>query len=150
LHQYPTMIRKKTALLFLLLANIVLLVHAVAPHHHHHNQVCIDNVHCQDDWATPRHSTSEHNHQPDGSEETDNCTLKQAVVIPTNSYKQTLKALYFDENPGPHTGGQAILGDHLLKTFQPTMVTGIINSRIILPYSNILSSSSGLRAPPTV
>lgn len=144
------MILKKTALLFVLLANIVILVHAVAPHHHHHNQVCIENVHCQNDCTAPKHTTSEHNQLPTGSEVTDNCALKQAVVIPSNSFKQALKCNHYSEHPASLFGFLAVLRDQEFILFEPKIVSGLLHSQVFLPSSNFHSSSAGLRAPPTV
>lgn len=144
------MIRKKTALLFVLLANIVILVHAVAPHHHHHNQVCIDNVHCQNDFTAPKHSTSEHNHHPDGSEETDDCALKQAVVIPANSFKQALKCLHTDDHSASFVGYQSVFFDNSPKLVEPNIVSSVQKSLQTFPPSNDNSAALWLRAPPAV
>jgi hypothetical protein len=144
------MIKKKTALLFILLANIVILVHAVAPHHHHYNQVCIDNIHCQNDFDAPKHSTSEHNHHPDGSEETDDCALKQAVVIPANSFKQALKCPHTDDHSASFIGYQSVLPDNSLKFAEPIIVSSVQKSLLTFLPSDNNSAALGLRAPPAV
>jgi hypothetical protein len=144
------MIRKRTAILFILLANIVLLVHAVVPHHHHKSLVCVESNHCQSDNSAHNHSTAAHDHEHDGSAGTENCVLKQAVVIPVNSVKPEFRCLGCDDNHSPFVHLQAILFGNEFNSFVPKIISIAQIPLKTSSHSNFVSSSLGLRAPPIV
>ena len=144
------MIRKKTAIFFILLANIILLAHAVVPHHHHKEQVCLVNAHCQNDSKAHQHNASGHSHEHDGSRGTQNCVLKQAVVIPANSLRQEFKCLGCDDNYAPFVYFQAILSGNEYISFVPEIVSNAPIPLGSTSHSNFVSTSLGLRAPPIV
>jgi len=144
------MIRKKTAIFFILLASIVILAHAIVPHHHHKSQVCVENKHCQNDSLAHNHSTSEHNHEHDGSNETENCILKQIVVIPSNSNRQDFKCLGCDTNHSPFADFHAVLFENEFISFAPKTISIAQIPLISSSHSNFVSNSLGLRAPPVV
>ena len=144
------MIKRTTAIFFILLANIVLLVHAVVPHHHHQEQVCMVNAHCQNDSKAHIHNTSAHDHEHDGSTETECCVLKQAVVIPSNSVRQEFKCLGCDDNHSQLVHFQAILFSNEFKSFVPKIISIAQISLKTSSHSCFVHSSLGLRAPPTV
>lgn len=143
------MIRKKTAFTFLLLANFFLLAHVVVPHHHHLRQVCLERIHCENEPLTPNHSTSEHRHGHDGSDGSEECVLKQAVVIPGNSLKQGLKWNDIAGKTFRYSDFQAIL------TVIPELAVqkNSQKAQIFPAYFTqafFVFSSLSLRAPPTV
>ena len=144
------MIRKRTAIFFILLANIVLLVHAVVPHHHHKSLVCVESNHCQSDNSAHNHTSAAHDHEHDGSAGTENCVLKQAVLIPVNSLKQEFKCLGCDDNHSPFVHLQAILFGNEFNSFVPKIISYAQIPLLTSTHSNFVSSSLGLRAPPVV
>ncbi len=144
------MIKRTTALFFILLANIVLLAHTVVPHHHHKEQVCIENEHCQNDSLAHKHNTPEHNHQHDGENSSESCALKQAVVVPANSLRHEFKCLGCDDNHSQLVYFQAILFVSEYISFVPKIISIAQIPLITSSHSNLVSTSSGLRAPPVV
>jgi len=138
------MIKKTTAVFFLLLANLVLLVHAVVPHHHHDSQICINYTHCTSDCETP-----ENNHDQDIGNFSNNCILKQLVVLPSNQYKQECKILPFTDRHSEFNYLDAVLLNDDLKLITPIVVS-VFELHKITHYYCIDVSSVGLRAPPVV
>lgn len=144
------MIRKGTAIFFILLANFIMLAHAVVPHHHHKSQVCIESNHCLSDSYAHNHNTSAHDHEHDGGAGTENCALKQAVVISTNSVRQEFKCLDCDDNHPQLIHFQAILFSNKFISFIPKIGSNAQIPFITSSYLHSLQSSLGLRAPPIV
>jgi len=144
------MIKRTTAIFFILLANIILLVHAVVPHHYHKSLVCIESSHCQSDGYVHNHSTSENDHEHDGSTGTETCILKQVLGIPSNSLKQELKYLGCYEDHSKFAHSEAIIFCSEFIVFVPKTIAIAQIPLITSSHSNFVSTSSGLRAPPVV
>ena len=78
------MILRKTAFAFILTANLVVLFHAVLPHHHHDQQICFNEIACCNHSGSAHHYCHGHGSQHDENGSTENCLLKQLVILPTN------------------------------------------------------------------
>ncbi|MEL7586310.1 MAG: DUF6769 family protein [Prolixibacteraceae bacterium] len=136
--------RRTTAVIFVLLANIALLAVAVIPHHHHLRQICMEEIHCNNDCCG---NNKPDTHEHDAGNKADFCVLKQAVVIPANPYKPDYKLLLTDHHPFSdsfyftlfHTGRTALITEACRTVVVPRITSG---------YSCIIISFSGLRAPP--
>lgn len=136
------MTRKKTAILFILLANIILLAHAVVPHHHHFGEFYLVSDNCQTTCKI-------HNHEHDGNKCTENCVLKQVEVIQANSARHEFKCLVCDIN---HTQAIHFLAVFLSNEFNLIVPETVQKAQIPLKITtelSFISTSSGLRAPPT-
>lgn len=144
------MIKRTAAIFFILLANIVLLVHGVVSHHHHKSMVCLESNHCQSDSCAHDQSTSAHDHEHDGSAGTENCVLKQAVVVPANSLRQEFECLGCDDSHSPFVHFQAILFSNEFNLFAPKIISIAQIPLITSTHFWFVSTSSGLRAPPIV
>ena len=132
----------------MLLANFVILAHAVIPHHHHHEQVCMDNTCCQEDVTDHKHKTPGHNHQHDGDNHAATCVLKQAIALPANQGRQEFDSVNSSDNHS-HDFLFTLYNDGAEKEM-PAFLSLVSTPEITFPYSKYLSSSLGLRAPPTV
>lgn len=144
------MIKRTTAIFFILLANIVLLVHVVVPHHHHKSLICVESNHCQSDSHAHNQSTCSNDHEHDGSAGTENCVLKQTVLIPANSLRQEFKCLGCDDNHPQLVHFQAILYINDYISFVPKIISVAQIPLKISSHFWFVSTSSGLRAPPVV
>ena len=136
----------KTALVFLIIVNMILLAHALFPHHHHNYQVCLVNSHCHDDSKAHKHNADEHNHDHDGNNKTQNCLLKQVVIIPSNSFKYQFKCIdysLFNSNL------QFIPFYSETSAFAVSPVSFSKKKPVYKSeYSFLINHSLGLRAPP--
>jgi hypothetical protein len=144
------MIKKAAGIFFILLANIVLLVHAVVPHHHHQEQVCIALSHCQNESHAPSGNTADHDHEQNGSSETECCILKQAAVVPVNSLRQEFKCVGCDADHSHFVHFQTILFSTEFNPFVPEIISIAQIPLKTSSHSSFVHSSLGLRAPPTV
>ena len=145
------MIKKRAALVFIFLSNIILLASAAIPHHHHHSQICFQATHCKNDNSEPDNGNNNHNHEHDGNTGIDLCLLKQAILLPANQEKQEFRVL----DPTDSHSCYCVFQCPDIKCNDPE--TGIPLSpligfydRIPFSYSSCVSSSLGLRAPPSV
>lgn len=138
------MIKKITAYSFIFIANILLLAHAVLPHHHHEQQVCIVQTHCANDASSHSPTTTEHNHQHDGTNST-SCILKQAVVLPTSQARLLINCDNCTDN---HNHYFFILSFFGLETLQPITVSVPTVPEFAFLFSSRITSSIGFRAPP--
>jgi hypothetical protein len=127
-------IKKATALSFLLLANTILLIHSAVPHHHHEDiVVCFFNSH-----------TCEH--------EEDSCPEKCCII--DNDYTPAENKV----KTSCHTHNKCNCGQMLFALISnslntPDFIDNIAihfrqSSYIPLFYSEFISQSVGLRAPP--
>ncbi len=144
--QFVILVKRIIAFIFLVIVNIILLAHAVFPHHHHNYQVCLLNSHCNDDSKAHKHNTDEHNHDHDGNNKTQNCLLKQAVIIPSNSLKDQVKCTDYSRS---NNNLQFILfySETSSSTIYPVSIS---NRKPVFKseYSFLINHSLGLRAPP--
>ena len=138
--------KKAIKLSFLLLANTVLLVHVAIPHHHHHNNtaVCILAIHCADNKEMPKHTHDSDCQQHDDGSEMEECPLKEVYVRLENN--KLLVDISLDNN---------FQYPVLLFSFNPMdRMTGLMgltfrqNPYLLPYYTNYISQSLGLRAPP--
>lgn len=144
------MIKRTTAIVFILLANIILLAHAVVPHHHHHKQVCLVSSHCIHDEPESGQNTNRDNHSHDNDKNSDNCILKEPVIVLTNQWKGDFK---FNNNASDQTSldefnddSSNCRTDFIFHAFLHFGSNHFNNSA----YSFLVSASLGLRAPPAV
>jgi len=149
------MIKKTTAIAAIMLASIILLAHAVVPHHHHNKQVCLINTHCINDDITDEHGTTKKSHSHDGENNSDNCVLKESVVILSNQCRTDLK---FNNNTSDRSGLYAFHYNLLNSSTEysstefliPVLSSFIYERYTDSSYSSLISASLGLRAPPVV
>lgn len=138
--------KKITAHTFLLLATILLLAHAVLPHHHHQLQFCIESSHCHH-HNVPDPLASSHDH--DGENSAD-CLLKQLIIFPANPVKQACKCTDLTDGHFHVYDWHAILFQHEQASVPDQKASEVEYPSLVFSYSRILSSVSGLRAPPAV
>ena len=144
------MIKKTAAIASIMLASIILLAHAVVPHHHHNKQVCLIKTHCINDDNTDEHGTTKKGHSHDGENNSDNCVLKESVVILSNQWKTDLK---FNNNNSdssrPDDFHYNLLNSNT--EFLVPFLYSFVNERHSdSSYSSLISAFLGLRAPPVV
>lgn len=136
--------KRTAAVIFVLLANIALLAVAVIPHHHHLRQICIEEIHCNNDCCSNNNLDT---HEHDAGSKPDFCVLKQAVVIPANPYKPDYKLLFTDHHPFSDSFHFILYNISRIKlTPDPCRITFV--PYITSGYSIAIISFSGLRAPP--
>ncbi len=141
------------------MANIIFLADAVLPHHHHEKEVCFVDSHCQTDSEAHKHETGKHNHEQhatkehshdhDGNTESQNCLLKQEVILPSNQIDLECKSFDYVDNTN-FNGFQANLINSELDLQNQENFSIKIPPLISSFYSRIASTSKGLRAPPIV
>jgi hypothetical protein len=141
---------KRASIFLILLANIVFLAHALVPHHHHESQVCLESCSCHSDCSTHKHNTTAHNHNHDGSDCSENCVLKQTVVIPSNQFRQELKYAAGENHHSPYHNFHAVIINCEQLSFVPKIISIAQIPLIISSHSGFTPGSTGLRAPPAV
>ena len=144
------MIKRFTGIVFLISAITILLAHTAIPHHHHINQVCLIAAHCQNESDSHEHENESPLHEHDGTNDYENCILKQLVAIPSYHARPNIKLWDIDLDHTVFIGIIAYLVDNDSDTNNART-----SSTSILPfsssiYSYIISYSLGLRAPPVV
>ena len=120
-----------TALLF---ANILLLVHVVVPHHHHEGVIACFNT--------------SHNHEHPTNPSPEKCCFIDNIYIfeDSNTKNISRSLVNFDGGPVEYS---FILNRLLIQVF--TNQTGVPfrqNPYVPIFYSDYVSQSNGLRAPP--
>lgn len=144
------MLKKSTAIVFIILANILVLAHAVVPHHHHHKQVCLINSHCINDNVADEQNTNRDNHSHDGEKNSDDCILKEPVIVFTDQWKIDFK---FNPKTSEQTGHNQFYINQSkpgTKFLFPVFLGHIPSYLNTSSYSSLVSASLGLRAPPVV
>jgi cell division protein FtsL len=144
------MFRRILSLILTLFATIILLAHTAIPHHHHINQVCLVAEHCQNESDSHEHENGSPLHEHDGTNDYENCILKQLVAITSYHARPNIKLWDIELDHTVFIGIIAYLVDNDSDTNNAHT-----NSTSILPfsssiYSYIISYSLGLRAPPVV
>jgi hypothetical protein len=138
--------KKAISLSFLLLANIILLAHAAVPHHHHENAgVCFVNTHCEDNEETHHHDSQTNEHERNNFP--DRCCFDIAYTHAGNSTKPACRLykkcdceqLLFSLISN-NLNAQSLI-DNVGLPFRQ-------NPFVLLFYSEFISYSGGLRAPP--
>jgi len=131
---------------FLLLANILLLAHLVVPHHHHeHLSVCFCDFQCNDIEVCTH--TQPHEHEKNSIPQKC-CFIDNAYPPANNNIKHTCR---------PHKNcdcGQVFFALIATPLYTHDFVDDTIihfrqNPFVPLFYSEFISQSLGLRAPPT-
>ena len=137
-------LKRAISLSFLLVANVIVLAHAIVLHHHHEDtSICFNNSHCQDCKETHDSQTNDRNSYPG----------KCSIIIDDN---YTPASNYL--NISCHLHNKCDCTHILYALISTTLYTGdfvadlIIHFRqnpfIPLFYSDFISQSLGLRAPP--
>lgn len=144
------MIRKSTAIFFILLANLILLAHVVVPHHHHENKVCINASHCHSENHAHTDGAPAEDHEHDGENSSSFCVLKQAVFIVSNHSDQIDKCLFGTDKSFTFLDFQALIPENGSRAFAIGIATRVPAPLITTLHSRCVSTSIGLRAPPTV
>ena len=114
----------------------------VVPHHHHEEKVCIENTHCPTEKDAHQQDIPEHDHEHDGENSLEYCSLKQVVVLPSNQVIQILKITKSKNNFTSFTDLQTAF----IETFVNAYDTNFVSTLQL----TLLTSIYGLRAPPTV
>lgn len=143
------MIKRITVTAFFILANVLFLAHAVIPHHHHYNQICFKNSHCQHDDYQDDPDTNQDDHSHDGEKNTDDCVLKEPIVVISNQWWTDFKFYSTTDRSGlddfhPYHLNNGI--EFQIPSFQSLIYEQVDDSS----YSSFVSASLGLRAPPVV
>jgi len=138
------MFKRATSIFLVLLVNFITLAHAVVSHHHHNSVVCITKEHCADETQNPINHSEKHKH--DSSAQT--CLLKQAIILPSQSQKLELKSIQCNEYQANY---QFTLFKFYIQYSAFLAWNRVLHKPFIKSiYSNHISRSIGLRAPPTV
>lgn len=131
------------------MANIILLAHAVIPHHYHESSVCIEKIICPNcDAHQHEISQKDCNHHDENSSKS--CALKQVVFLPVNQEKQDFKWVTFSNKSYQPNGFHSILFSCEFIQFVPGIISDAQIASKTTSYSNFISASKGLRAPPVV
>ena len=136
------MIRKTICFTVLWLANICLLVHIILPHHHHgETEICFSDSCCKDSEEAHNH---EHNDTPYSGK---CCTIDNVYFSTDNDTKITC---YAQTN---NSCGQLLFAliPSILNTcdfIENTEIHFRQNPHVLIFYSDFISQSNGLRAPP--
>ena len=66
------------------LVTVIMLVTVIIPHHHHADDVCFAESHCKDEvnHSIPVECSSSGEHQHDGEDNHDNCTVQHVFLLP--------------------------------------------------------------------
>jgi hypothetical protein len=144
------MIKRITSIIFLLLANLIILAHAVVPHHHHQRLVCIEKEHCINDSNTDKNVTFEDNHIHDGNNNSADCVLNETIVVSTNQWKQEFKFKSNTSDPSGHNDFQNSSLNNGSETLYTVSSHFVSDHTFNFSYTNLVSASLGLRAPPVV
>ena len=138
-------LKKAISLFFLLLANVIILVHIAIPHIHHSNTVvCFGVTHCEEHDEAHSHSHDTGCHTHDDGEGLEECPLKEQYVRFENITSLADYGLHNVQYP-------------VLFLFAINLVVEITdleglpfrqNPYVPLFYSEFISQSIGLRAPP--
>lgn len=135
------MMPRFTAIVYILLANIILMAPIVVPHHHHEEKVCIENTHCPTEEDTHQQNIPEHEHEHDGENSSEFCSLKQVVVLPSNQVIQKFKIVKSKDNLTAFNDSQTLLIDPLSPRCDVNFVPKFLSS--------LRTSTCRLRGPPT-
>lgn len=143
------MTARKFSFVFLFVANLIIVAHAVIPHHHHDKVVCIIDSYCGNGLEAHTHlaETPDHNH--DGSNNAENCSLKQLLVTPPQNIRGVSGYFVSDLDNDTYPEfvstyeSTGIIMSLLFKYISHREFTDF-RSRII----SWIASSHGLRAPP--
>ena len=144
-------IKKALSLLLLLLANIILLAHAAVPHHYHETlSICFCHTpYCEDNkgTCTHEHHNAENNHNENNHNE-QCCSID---TIYTAGYKNIKTSCHVhDKCDCGKTVVYALIPNSLYTSdfIDDTIIHFRQNPNIPLFFSDFISQSIGLRAPP--
>lgn len=144
------MVKRTTSIVFLLLAYLVILAQSVVPHHHHQKQVCLIVSHCTDDENQVSNGLKCNHHAHDGENNSENCILKEPVILPSNQ----LKLERIQDNDGNYNYRNGYFGceannntSNSYSSLQPNFIHLLENQ---FRHPLIPTTSSGLRAPPVI
>jgi len=135
------MSKKAVNIVVLLLANSFLLANAVVPHHHHENTRVCFFPHCKDSKEAHKHKNDDlQTHQHEGNSSSNDCNVDDSYVAVNNnkkvaSYLPVIKCDY-EQTIAYCCFINSIAVNFRQKSYLPQF------------YSEIISPSIGLRAPP--
>ena len=135
------MMPRFTTIVYILLANIILMAPIVVPHHHHEEKVCIENTHCPTEKDAHQQNFPEHEHEHDGENSSEFCSLKQVVLLPSNQVIQKFKIVKFKDNITVCNDSQTLLINPLSSRYDVNFVPKLLSS--------LHTPACGLRGPPT-
>jgi hypothetical protein len=136
---------RKLTLSLLFAASLIILAHAVFPHHHHGMAVCVIPEHCHHCSADCSHPENEPQH--DHGNDSQSCSLKQAMLMHSASRYQFTVANAAKTHPDVQnltvvSGTDAVY-------FQTAQGRRIQLKTFLSPYLlSWLPGAQGLRAPP--
>ncbi|MDR2233496.1 MAG: hypothetical protein LBE56_10285 [Tannerella sp.] len=144
--------KKKIAILCLLSANIFLLAHVVIPHHHHENgHICVVNTYKFDGKETHRHDQqdTQNQHDDNAGAPSDNCCVVDHIYPPENRLDLKITSPHYPVID--HGNAFYILKINLLNTQDlvgQSLTYYRLKDCIALYYTDFISQTLGLRAPP--
>ena len=132
--------KRALSLSFLLFANIFVLVHLVVPHHYHENTGVCFSLHCQDSKEAHRHEPIEtQTHKHDGNPFSDECSIDIIYAPADKNEKYVFLHVKSDL-------GYILIADSYFVENSPVYFRQ--NSYAPIFYTDYISQSLGLRAPP--
>ena len=146
-------IKKAITLSFLLLANIILLAHAAVPHHHHETiSICFCDMHgtnCEETCTHEHHDTQTTHHEQHEFPSSDDCCYIDTFYAPTHNNLKTSCHLHEKCECGKMILYALISTSIYTSDFvEDTIIHFRQNPCVQLFYSDFISQSIGLRAPP--
>ena len=137
----------------LLVANLLLLAHASIPHHHHENgeicflsyfEKCEKNVH-----HTERTDRCSHKHENEGNTSSEKCCSIDNIYTPSNNNIKFVCPFHVKYDC-KHTLYALISSTLNINDFVDDKIIHFRQNPLLLFYSQIISGSIGLRAPPVL
>jgi hypothetical protein len=141
------MIKRRTAVLVSTVAGIVFLFLTALPHHHHHSQICFQNLHCHEHNDKADNTLYGHKHDSKNEPESHQCALNLQCLLPSGSDIINIR----DAEVSKHFSDSQIA----LFDYSKQQNTRVFNPEDSPPgvttfYTFLVTSSLGLRAPPSI
>ena len=146
--------KRALSLSCLLLANIILLAHAALPHHHHETiSICFcDTTHCDNNKETcthEHHGTETAHHEHTNYPSSDKCCIIDTIYTPAQNNIKTSCHQHEKCDCGKMTVYALVSNNLYTSDFVgDTIFHFRQNPYVPLFYSEFISQSIGLRAPP--
>ena len=138
------MIKKVISVFLLYLAGLLVFAYAVLPHHHHDkSDICIATSHCDSEHESADHPGTDHKHDTN----TDNCVLKQDIIVPSSSIRMQCAVIEFTDNFNQDIALDIRNESNISSPFNKYLKTPLFALLCFRDYECI---NSGLRAPPSV
>jgi len=144
------MMKKIVCFTALWIANILLVAHIAIPHHHHENVgICFFNTHCTDSKEAHHHKKNDtHNHEHEGNPFSEKCCIIDNVYFSTQNNIKIACRSHTNCNCGQTL--YALISEtlHIHDFVDDIVIHFRQNPYVPLFYSEFISQSIGLRAPP--